>query len=221
VSRTIAPEAPAILPPAMRRPIAVVAVLAALAVGVLAVVFAGKHAGTALDGALGARAQQSVAATGPLGKLVDFAGEPAGLAALVLLLSVLALLRRRPRVAALVVLGTGLAITVTSGLKPIVGRTIHEVFLSYPSGHTASATALAMIAVLLCWHRLRPGAALALLYGAALVAGAAAGWAQAGLGAHYVTDTVGGWCTALAVVPAAAWLVDHAAGRMASTRDRE
>jgi undecaprenyl-diphosphatase len=68
-----------------------------------------------------------------------------------------------------------------------------------------------MLAVLLCWHRLRPAAALAALLGAALVVGALAAWAQAGLVAHYPTDTLGGWCTALAVVPATAWLIDRTA----------
>jgi undecaprenyl-diphosphatase len=40
------------------------------------------------------------------------------------------------------------------------------------------------------------------------------GWAQVGLGAHYPTDVLGGWCTALAVIPATAWLVDRTADRL-------
>jgi membrane-associated phospholipid phosphatase len=52
---------------------------------------------------------------------------------------------------------------------------------------------------------------------AALAAGAAMGWAQVALGAHYPTDVLGGWCTALAVIPATAWLVD----RMADAGRRE
>ena len=136
-----------------------------------------------------------------------------GLAVLVALLVGVALLLRRPRVAVLVVLGTGLTISVTSALKPLVGRTIHDIYLSYPSGHTASATAVAMCAVLLVWQRLSRAAALALLYGTAFVVGAAAAWAQSSLVAHYPSDTVGGWCTALAVVPATALLIDYAAVR--------
>ena len=220
MSRTIAPQAQPVLPPAVRRPLAVVAVLAALVVGVLAVVFAGDHTGSAVDRALDPWLESSTTATEPLPKVIDFAGEPVGLASLVVLLVVVSLLLHRGRVAALVVLGTGLTITVTSVIKPFVGRTIHEVFLSYPSGHTASATALAMIAVMLGWHRLRPAVALTLLFGVAIVVGAAAAWAQAGLVAHYPTDTLGGWCTTLAVVPATAWLIDQAADRMASIRAR-
>ncbi|NEA01161.1 phosphatase PAP2 family protein, partial [Streptomyces sp. SID10116] len=52
---------------------------------------------------------------------------------------------------------------------------------------------------------------LSLVLGAALVAGAAMGWAQVALSAHYPTDVLGGWCTALAVVPMTAWLVDRVA----------
>jgi hypothetical protein len=48
----------------------------------------------------------------------------------------------------------------------------------------ASATALAMIAALLVWHRLSQAAALALLYGVELAAGAVAAWSAAGLVSH-------------------------------------
>ena len=75
-----------------------------------------------------------------------------------------------------------------------------------------------MIAAMLVWHRLSRGAALVLLYGVAFVVGTAAAWAQAGLVAHYPSDTVGGWCTALAVIPAAAWLIDQAAVRWSVRR---
>ena len=35
-------------------------------------------------------------------------------------------------------------------------------------------------------------------------------WSQIALSTHYPTDTLGGFCAALAVVPAVAWLVDRA-----------
>jgi membrane-associated phospholipid phosphatase len=203
----------------MRRALTVLAVPAALAVVVLGVLFAGEHTGAAVDRALAPWLASSTAANWSLAEAIDFAGEPAGLAVLVAVLAGTAWLLGRRRVAALVVLGTGLSITATSAIKPLAGRTIHEVYLSYPSGHTASATALAMIAVMLCWHRLGPVTAFALLLLAALVAGAAAAWAQAGLVAHYPTDTLGGWCTALAVVPATARLIDRTATWHQSRRD--
>jgi undecaprenyl-diphosphatase len=63
-------------------------------------------------------------------------------------------------------------------------------------------------------------AGTSLVLTAALAVGAAMGWAQVGLGAHYPTDALGGWCTALAVVPATAWLVDRTADRLGERSDR-
>jgi membrane-associated phospholipid phosphatase len=107
-------------------------------------------------------------------------------------------------------------VAVTTVVKPIVGRTIHGEFLSYPSGHTALATALALVIGLVVADRLGLGrvAAVVLVVGLALVAGVAMGWAEVALGAHYPTDAVGGFCAALAAVPATAWLVDRVAERL-------
>jgi membrane-associated phospholipid phosphatase len=56
--------------------------------------------------------------------------------------------------------------------------------------------------------------AVVLVLGLALVAGVAMGWAEVALGAHYPTDAVGGFCAALAAVPATAWAVDRVAERL-------
>ncbi|MBO1415304.1 phosphatase PAP2 family protein, partial [Streptomyces sp. FH025] len=119
------------------------------------------------------------------------------------------LLRRGLRAAVFVVVGVGVAVGAATVLKHVVGRTIHGGGnLSYPSGHTAFFTALALaVAMVVARGRGRWGVGLGL--GVALAAGAAMGWAQVTLGAHYPTDVLGGWCTALAVVPATAWLVDR------------
>jgi undecaprenyl-diphosphatase len=53
-----------------------------------------------------------------------------------------------------------------------------------------------------------------LVLGLALVCGLLMAWAEVGLGAHYPTDTIGGFATALAVIPATAWAVDRAAARL-------
>jgi undecaprenyl-diphosphatase len=203
-----------ILPQALRRPVAIFSVSAALLVATLAVTFAGGSAPAAFDRAVLSKLDSLTPSDSAWLRAVDFAGGPVGLLVLVALLVGFSLLVRRPRMAVLVVLGTGLTIAVTTALKPLVGRTIDGVFgiyLTYPSGHTASATALAMISALLVWHRLSRAATLALVYGVALTAGGVAAWAQAVLENHYPSDTVGGWCTALAVVPATARLVDYAA----------
>jgi membrane-associated phospholipid phosphatase len=218
VNRAVRHDPPPILPQALRRPVAIVAVLAALVVVTLALTFNGDSGPASFDRAVQPGLENSATAYSAWAQAVHVAGHPEGLAVLVALIVGVSLLLRRPRVAALAVLGTGLSISVTSALKPLVGRTIHGIDLTYPSGHTASATALAMIAALLVWHHLSRGAALALLYGVALAAGAVAAWSAAGLDSHYPSDTVGGWCTALAVVPATAWLVDHAATRWSVRR---
>ena len=85
--------------------------------------------------------------------------------------------------------------------------------LAFPSGHTAFLTAFALALALLAAGRfgLGPTSGTALALAAASAAGALMGWAQVATGAHYPTDTVGGCCTALAVVPAAAWVIDRAA----------
>ena len=144
---------------------------------------------------------------------LDAMGEPVGAVMLVVAVVLGCLLLRRPRAALLTTAGTGLAVGTTSLLKHVVGRTINGDNLSYPSGHTAFLTALALMAALLTTGRLGLGraAGTSLVLAAVLVAGAAMGWAQVALGAHYPTDVLGGWCCALAVVPATAWLVDRAA----------
>ncbi|WP_190124178.1 phosphatase PAP2 family protein [Streptomyces inusitatus] len=187
--------------------------LAALTVVVLGV----RYAGQGRPGAVDTWVQSAAGGDRPrwrrLALATDFLGEPLGAAVLVAAVVTGCLLLRRPRAAVLVVAGAGLSVGATKLIKPLAGRTIHDGHLSYPSGHTAFLTALALMVALLVAGRLglgRTGGAL-LVLGAALAAGAAMGWAQIALGAHYPTDALGGWCTALAVAPATAWLVDRTA----------
>lgn len=201
---------PPALPPPLRGPIAVVAILAAL---VLTAVGA-QYAGEAAPGRLDTWAQSAVAQWWPEpgGALViDFVGEPLGVILLVVLLMAVSLALGRRRLAVVVVAGLGVTAVVTTGLKPVVDRTIHGEFLSYPSGHTATATVFALVVMLLLVDLLnvrRLPAVLLILAGAS-VAGAGMALSQIALGAHYPTDTLGGFCTAMVVVPATAYLVDR------------
>lgn len=215
--------APGVLPASLRPWLGLTAVLAALVVVVLGVRYAGDSGPGRVDARIGAvvygvRPPWRYAAVA-----TDFLGEPAGAALLVVAAVVGCLLLRRPRAAVLAVAGTGLAVGATTLLKPLAGRTIHDGHLSYPSGHTAFLAAFVLVLALLAAGRpglgRTPGALPVLA--AWLAAGAAMGWAQVALGAHYATDVLGGWCTALAVVPPTAWLVDRAADRMAGTGRRE
>ncbi|MDQ0773922.1 membrane-associated phospholipid phosphatase [Streptomyces aurantiacus] len=212
-------SAPALLPPPLRLWLGPIAVLAALVVVLLGVLYAGHSEAGRVDSWFVRPTADSVRSPWrQVALATDFLGEPAGSAMLVVAMVTGCLLLRRPRAAVLVVAGAGLTVATTTLLKSLVGRTIHgDDNLSYPSGHTAFATALALVVALLAAGRLGLGraAGTSLVLAAALVAGAAMGWAEVALGAHYPTDALGGWCTALAVIPATAWLVDRLADRTA------
>ncbi|ANW16767.1 hypothetical protein BB341_00250 [Streptomyces clavuligerus] len=205
---------PVLLPPPLRVWLGPVVVLAALALGVLGVLYAGDGRSGGVDGWL----RSAVGDARPLWRrvalAVDFLAEPAGAAVLVVAAVTGCLLLRRPRAAVLAVVGPGLAVGTTTLLKPLVGRTIHGVHLSFPSGHTAFLTAFALVVALLVAGRRGLGAAAgtSLVLASALLAGAAMGWAQIALDAHHPTDVLGGWCAALVVVPVSAWLVDRVSG---------
>ena len=77
--------------------------------------------------------------------------------------------------------------------------------VGYPSGHTTSAAAFALIIVYLSTReRLRPAARVALQ--ALVIAGVAlVGWARIVLHAHWPTDVLGGVLLGTACAAAAAW----------------
>ncbi|MGW1267765.1 phosphatase PAP2 family protein [Streptomyces sp. NPDC002491] len=213
------PSSHTALPASLGSTLRGVAGLAALVVVVLGVLYAGAGEPGRVDRWLVRPTADSVRPPWRTVALaLDFLGEPAGAALLLVAVASGCLLFRRPRSAVLVVAGAGLTVGAATLLKSLVGRTIHGADnLSYPSGHTAFATAVALAAALLAADRLGLArtAGTALVLTAALVAGAAMGWAQVALGAHYPTDALGGWCTALTVVPATAWLIDPTADRAA------
>ncbi|MEV6738069.1 phosphatase PAP2 family protein [Streptomyces sp. NPDC051104] len=218
-------SAPAVLPRSLRAWLGPIAAPAALLVGVLGVLYAGRSEPGRVDRWI---IQPTADSVRPPWRRValalDFLGEPAGSAMLVVAIVAGCLLLRRPRAAVLVVAGAAMTVGTATLLKHLVGRTIHgDGNLSYPSGHTAFFTALALVAALLATGRLGLGrtAGTSLVLAAALVGGAAMGWAQVALGAHYPTDVLGGWCTALAVIPPTAWLVDRTADRLADAGRRE
>ncbi|MFF7316498.1 phosphatase PAP2 family protein [Streptomyces albogriseolus] len=212
--------AAAVLPVVLRGRLAVVAVLAALVVVVLGVRYAGDAGPGRTDARIGEAAYGVGAPWWHIASATDFLGDPAG--ALLLLTAVLVGCPtvRRPRAAVLLFAGPGLTVGVTRLLKPLAARTINgDDNLAFPSGHTAFLAAFALALALLAAGRygLGPTSGTVLALGAACAAGALMGWAQVATGAHYPTDTVGGCCTALAVVPAVAWVVD----RVADTRRRQ
>ncbi|WP_345961324.1 phosphatase PAP2 family protein [Streptomyces sp. BRB040] len=213
-------SASVVLPPSLRLWFGLIAALAALVVVVFGAAYADESEPSATDVRIWAAVDGVGAPWRHVAVVTDFLGEPGGAVLLVAALVTGCLLLRDPRAAVFLVTGTGLTVGTTTLLKPVVGRTIHGDNLSYPSGHTAFLTAIALMLSLLATGRLGLGRAVgvAFVFAAGLVAGAVMGWAQVALGSHYATDTLGGWCTALAVLPVTAWLVDRTADRLAHRR---
>ena len=187
------------------------AVLGALVAALLGVLSAGESE----PGAADARVRTVLEGAGPSWRNValatDVLGEPVGAALLVGAAVTGCLLLRSPRAAVLVVAATGAAVGATKVAKPLVGRTIHDGHLAYPSGHTAFLTAFVLaLALIAAGRRGRGGpAGTAHVRPPARRPGAPLGWAQVVLGSHYPTDTIGGWCTALAVTPPTAWFLNR------------
>lgn len=180
--------------------------VAALVVVVQALVYAGQSRGEWVAPMDGLRGGLRDVALG-----IDFLGEPVGSVLVLVVLTVGCWAAGRRRSAVLVLVAAGVTVGATTVLKPVVDRTIHGGYLSYPSGHTAFATALALVLALTVAERLQLGAigGTALVLGVAVLAGAVMGWTEVALSAHYPTDAIGGFCTALVVVPPTAWAVDR------------
>lgn len=191
------------------------AALGLILVTVPAVAFAGSTRPSRLDGRLQSLAHDRSAAAHQLAVVLDWLGEPRGRGLLILAVAAVCLLARRRALAVTAVVASLLVAVLTTGLKYVVDRRIHDGFLSYPSGHVAAFAALGLVLGLLLADLLRAGPAFGttLVLAATLAAGILMAWAQVALTAHYPTDTVGGVGCALIVVPATAVLVDRFAAR--------
>lgn len=201
---------PPALPPALRKPIGITAILAAAVGAALATHYSGDVAPGRLDRWAQTTTDSLLPQSGRTALSIDLIGAPLVTGGLAALLATACLSLGRRRLAVVAVAGPGLTGGVTTVLKPMIDRTIHGSYLSYPSGHTAAATVLALVLALLAADLFRarrlPGTLLVLA--GAVAAGATMAWSQVTLGAHYPTDTIGGFCTAMAVLPASALLVD-------------
>jgi membrane-associated phospholipid phosphatase len=200
------------LPARSAAPLAVVSSLAAVALVVLGFLFAGDSSGAPVDVGIRAYLRSLDQPWHSIALVIDWTGEPVGYTVVLVTFVIVFLRKGNRRAAILAVAGTAAAVAVTTGLKPLVGRTINDGFLSFPSGHTATATAFALVATLAAGR-------LWLTAIVAVLAAAAMAWAQVLLNAHYPTDTFGGFCAALAIVPAVAWVVDKAVDRLEARRN--
>ncbi|MFC4858690.1 phosphatase PAP2 family protein [Actinophytocola glycyrrhizae] len=196
------------MPARLGAPLGVTAVLAAIGLVGLGFLYAGESVGAAVDVGIRDHLREAGSPWRQLALVVDWTAEPVG-AVVVLATLVIVLLRAgNRRGVVLAVVAPTLVVAVTTGMKPLVGRTINDGFLAFPSGHTAFVTACALVAMLVVAR-----AGPVVLAVVTVVVALAMAWAQVLLNAHYPTDTLGGFLTALAVVPAVALTIDRVPGR--------
>ena len=199
------------LPRVLRAPLLAASVVAAVLVAALALVYADTSTAGPFDAwQLGLMPRDPAFAL-----LFDWLGEPVGFVTMMAALVGLCVALGRFRLAVAAVLAqaaTGLACSL---LKEAVGRTIHGVFLSYPSGHTAVVTTAGLVTGVLLAEvlRLLRATATTIVLGITLACGAFAGWAQASTAAHYPTDTIGGFCVAVALFAPVALAIDYVGDR--------
>ncbi|SHL21877.1 undecaprenyl-diphosphatase [Pseudonocardia thermophila] len=202
-----------LLPARARPATAAVVLLAVAVVAVLAVRFAdtGPAGMSALDRAL---VRPRFPGRSALEALI-WIGSPPVVITIAAVTVVGAFWQGQRRFAALALLGPGLTGLLTTVLKPVVGRTIADGELCYPSGHTGGAAALGLLVAfaLIRIRRVGPAQAGLLLFAVSAVPAAIAGTGMVLLGAHYPTDVIGGYATAAACGLGSALLIDVLARR--------
>lgn len=207
----------ALVPMSLRLSVAVAAALSAATALILGLDVAGTSAPSGVDTWVRSRVHSLLSGVPSLTLAMVRAGDPGPVIVMAVMLTALCGLLRRPFHALLALTAPATVGAATMLLKPAIGRTFQG-YLAFPSGHTAGVTALAMVAALLLVSVARAQLAVAILVATAIVllAGAGIGLALVAEDWHYATDTLGGFCTAIAVVVALAFLLDGlrvAAGR--------
>jgi membrane-associated phospholipid phosphatase len=186
---------------------------------VLGVHFAGQHTPDRFDAAMAGAAYRFIGQRSVLANILVSPSDGPTVYAVIALVLLFGLFARAWTVAALAVIGPGLAIAITEVLlKPAFGRTFPRGGLSYPSGHTVSSVAALTVALMV-------GLTLLRTRRARLIAGAVYAvlviMLTIGLVAmryHYLTDIFGGYGMALGVVLPIAVLLSWWSERVGSPR---
>lgn len=219
----LVPRSPVSVLGPLRRPAPVVIAVAFVVAAALGVWYAGDPVAGRVD----QRTESLVdSVTGDhwrfFARLVQF-GSPLSVVLWGCLIAAVALLLRRPRHAVLAIVGPGVTGIATTALKPVVGRTVGDYAgYAYPSGHTGGATSIALAAALLLIG-LAPtlrAVAVTVVASAAVLAGGVVGTGMVTIGAHYPTDTVGGFCFAVAIGLGAGIAIDRVADRRTARAGR-
>ncbi len=207
---TLTLTGPVLLPVALRRSCAATAGAAAFVLAVLTARLAGTSAASGVDLRVDHVVDPVGAAHLWLMRATMRLGSPPTVVMVAFLLAAVCLVLGRHRLALLAIAGPGITGVATTTLKPLIGRTLDDAF-AFPSGHTGGATSLGLVTALLVISVARPGRKVSLLVIAAgaLLAGGGVGFALVAANAHYPTDTIGGFCTAVAVVLGGALVLDR------------
>jgi membrane-associated phospholipid phosphatase len=195
----------------MRGPALAVIVVAIIVIAVLGTRYADQDMPGHLDRNLDALVRSQLGRDEPITRTLVDLGDPIQLALLIAAVAGPAALARRWSGVLLAIIGTvAAAITTDLILKPLIGR-LRFGHLSFPSGHTTAVAAVAIAAAILLlgarWPRsviLRMVAGLAAV---ALALGVAISLVAEHI--HYTTDTVAGYCVAIAIMLALALCLDY------------
>jgi undecaprenyl-diphosphatase len=203
-----------ILPVAIRRPAAVLAVVCAVAFLALAVRYHGDSRAGRFDGWVAGWLGSEARVLSTVSVLA-----PPLFTALAAVATVTELALRNWRYAALTALGPGLTLLVTELGKVLVDRRI-DGSLALPSGHTAGVTSVCLALAIVLIDRARGHVVLGATGGlvVATALGAAMALVMVAGHSHYATDTVAGYCVAVATTLGVAFAIDGVAGRSARGR---
>ncbi len=192
---------PNLLPARFHLPALIVAVVGWAEMLVLGFVFAGQGRPDPFDAGVAGAAYRYIGQRSVFAHILVSACDTGVVYAVIAIVLLFGLFTRSWAVAALAVLGPGIAIAINEPLlKPGFGRTFPRGGLSYPSGHTVSAVAALTVALLvgLTLLRTRRGRIIVWAVYAALVVMLTIGLVA--MRYHYLTDVFGGYGLALGVV---------------------
>jgi membrane-associated phospholipid phosphatase len=178
--------------------------------------YSGTHGPGRLDRAIDSRIQDRFGDHPALLQRVVNLANPGSAVAICAVLCVVFFVMGRRRLAVLVVVGPALSgVLVDVVLKPLFDRRLAGA-LSYPSGHTAAASSIALVVVVAMIGRSRMSWPAVVRWLVAACALAAAGVVAAALiakGYHYTTDTFGGFLVAVTCVLWGALSIDAIAAK--------
>jgi undecaprenyl-diphosphatase len=209
VSGLFSTERPSFLT-AVRRPAIVTVAVSAIVLVLFGVRYEGESDGRWLDDEALALVRGSLPIRRGVAHSVIELYDPLPLAMIIAVLAGACLLLGRRRLAVLAVAGPVLTGLATEVLKAVIGRT-KEGDLAFPSGHMGAATALALVLALLLVSliNVRLATAVAVVAGVLLVVAGSTALAMTVSNYHYLTDIIGGFCTAVAVVLGLALLLER------------